>query len=1384
MNGQTSRRSSPLLAPDPNWYRDAVIYELHVRAFSDSDGDGIGDFPGLTQRLDYLQDLGVTAIWLLPFYPSPLRDEGYDISDYRNIHPDYGTLRQFRRLLDEAHRRGLRVITELVLNHTSDQHPWFQRARQAPRDSRHRDWYVWSDDPSRYGDARIIFRDFEQSNWSWDPVAGQYYWHRFYAHQPDLNFDNPDVRREMLRSVEYWFEMGVDGLRLDAVPYLFERDGTTCENLPETHEFLREVRRHVDARFAERLLLAEANQWPEDAIAYFGDGDECHMAFHFPLMPRLFMGLRMEDRFPIIDILRQTPPIPDGAQWAVFLRNHDELTLEMVTDEERDYMYRMYAHDPAARINLGIRRRLAPLLQHHRQKIELMHGLLCSLPGTPVLYYGDEIGMGDNVYLGDRDGVRTPMQWSSDRNAGFSRANPQRLYLPVIIDPEYNFETVNVEAQLDNQDSLLWWVRRLISLRKRHPVFGHGTLELLAPDNHRVLAFLRREPEGEGTDDRPRRQVLVVANLSRYAQYVELDLSEFRGQRPVELFGQTAFPPIGELPYLLTLGPYAFYWLSLEQSRTEVTTEQRVLPSLSVDGSWTALVERWNVRPQLDRILPTVLRSRRWFGAKGRTVTAAGIDDYVEIPLASVSTPGDELAPNQSVYVTFIRVDYLEGESSTYVLPLAFVSGAVGDRLVEDQPAAVLALVRSDRGEAGVLVDAHWVPGYSRALMQLIARRRRLRGLHGSVIATQFAGAGDALAAATSAQEHVSVLRGEQSNTSVIFGEDVVCKTVRRLEPGLSPEVELGRVLTERARFAHSPPLLGTLEYQRGRAVPSTLAVAHAFVPHESDAYSWYHDAIGRFFDAALSHPDEAVAIGDEYVRSLHPLDLAGREPPTGFESLAGGVLPSIELLGQRTGEMHLALALVPADPAFAPEPFSALAQRSTYQSMRNNAVQTLRVLGRSTHHFGEMLAEDVRGILEQSDEILERLREIMSAAGGQRIRVHGDLHLGQILTTGRDFVIIDYEGEPTRSIGERRLKRSPFRDVAGMMRSFDYAARAAIPESAAHGQVRSEERARELLDARAEQWVTWACAAFLRGYLAAVAGTPLLPTDARAQRIQLDAHLLDKALYEIRYELDHRPDWVGIPIAGIRSSAAARFDDAFRRRAGVKPGAVMTPDDLHLFNEGRHFRLYERMGAHPTEAGTNFTVWAPNATSVSVIGDRNAWKAGAHALAPLGDSGVWVSDDDAGWTIGDRYKYHIESRNGYVVDKADPFAFATEEPPRTGSVIADLAYRWNDDPWMRERGDRQTLASPISVYEVHLGSWMRHADGTFMPYREVAPRLAAYARERGFTHVELLPVMEHPFYGSWGYQTTGYLRADRSVRFTHRTSWRSSTSCTRTASA
>jgi len=546
---------------DALWYKDAIVYQLHVKSYRDANADGFGDFRGLIEKLDYVRDLGANTIWLLPFYPSPLRDDGYDIAAYEEINPTYGGIEDFRALLEAAHARSIRVITELVINHTSDQHPWFQRARCAPKGSPERDWYVWSDNPNKYAGTRIIFTDTEKSNWSWDPEAQQFYWHRFFSHQPDLNFDNPEVLEAILNVMRFWLRMGVDGLRLDAIPYLIERDGTNCENLPETHDILKALRRTVDSEFPNRIFLAEANQWPSDVRAYFGDADECHMAFHFPVMPRMYMAIRREDRTPVVDIMRQTPDIPEECQWAIFLRNHDELTLEMVTDEERDYMYREYARDPRMRINVGIRRRLAPLMEGGRRQVELMNALLMSMPGTPIIYYGDEIGMGDNIYLGDRNGVRTPMQWSADRNAGFSEADTAALFSPLIVDPPYGYHTVNVVAQDKQPTSLLRWMRRLISVRQQYQAFGRGTWEPLDAANRRVLVFIRRYRD---------EIVLCVNNLSRFAQFVELDLREFTGRVPLELWSKNAFPRIGELPYLLTLGPHNFLWfriLAAEQAK-------------------------------------------------------------------------------------------------------------------------------------------------------------------------------------------------------------------------------------------------------------------------------------------------------------------------------------------------------------------------------------------------------------------------------------------------------------------------------------------------------------------------------------------------------------------------------------------------------------------------------------------------------------------------------------------------------------------------------------------------------------------------------------------------------------------------------------------------
>ncbi|MBO9306914.1 maltose alpha-D-glucosyltransferase [Thermomicrobium sp.] len=1115
------RRPAPVtqLADDPLWYKDAIIYELHVRAFFDSNGDGIGDFPGLTQKLDYLEDLGITAVWLLPFYPSPLRDDGYDIADYTDVHPSYGTLRDVKEFIREAHRRGIRVITELVLNHTSDQHPWFQRARRAAPGSVWRNFYVWSDTPEKYKEARIIFKDFETSNWAWDPVAKAYYWHRFYAHQPDLNYDNPAVRRAILRVVDFWMRLGVDGMRLDAVPYLYEREGTNCENLPETHQFLKELRRYIDERYPNRMLLAEANQWPEDAVAYFGNGDECHMAFHFPLMPRLFMAIRMEDRFPIVDILSQTPPIPETAQWALFLRNHDELTLEMVTDEERDYMYRVYARDPVARINLGIRRRLAPLLGNNRRRIELMNGLLFSLPGTPVIYYGDEIGMGDNIYLGDRNGVRTPMQWSADRNAGFSTAPRQRLYLPVIVDAEYHYEAVNVAAQQANPHSLLWWMKRLIGLRKQFKAFGRGSFEFIPVENRKVLAYVRRYEQ---------ETILVVANLSRFVQWAELDLSAYRGLVPVELFGRIEFPLIGDEPYRVMLGPHSFYWFSLERPRAgeepvEITTSE--LPLVPVRESEGTL-ELGSGQRAFEEILPRYLRQRRWFAGKARRIKQVRISE--QVPLVTGESPAT---------LVLVTVEYTEGDPEQYVLPLALARGERASEIVERTPHAVIARALVEGSEA-LLVDALAEPACVRSLIEQIGRRRRFRGEHG-VIASQPTAAFRRLVRPDAPLPEPVLSRAEQSNTTVIFPDRVLFKLYRRVEPGPNPELEMERVLSERLGFPHVPPLAGSLEYQPAHGEPMTLGIVLGYVPNEGDAWQYTLDELAGFLERALAYSEDPPSLRLE-VESL--LDLAGQTPPTMVYELIDTYVEAVRLLGQRTGELHRALASVTDDPAFAPEPFSMLYQRSLYQAMRSHLLQTLALLR-------QQLASLPVSTREQADAVLQREREIVQVyqkllqklLPAQRTRCHGDYHLGQVLYTGRDFVIIDFEGEPARPLSERRLKRSPLLDVAGMLRSFHYAASATLLEQQQRGLLSDLARAEAWL----RFWYGWVSAVFLQGYLEVVGSTTLVPSDSKDLGTLLEAYLMDKAIYEIRYELGHRPDWLAIPLGGVLELLRAREGSA-----------------------------------------------------------------------------------------------------------------------------------------------------------------------------------------------------------------------------------------------
>ncbi len=1120
------------LSPEPLWYKDAVIYQVHVRAFFDSNGDGIGDFRGLTEKLDYLAELGITAVWLMPFYPSPGRDDGYDIADYVGVNPDYGTIADVRRFIREAHRRGIRVIAELVCNHTSDQHPWFQRARRSPKGSAFRNFYVWSDTPDRYREARIIFRDFEPSNWSWDPVAGQYYWHRFYHHQPDLNYDNPRVREAIFRVMDFWLEMGIDGLRLDAVPYLYEREGTNCENLPETHAFLKALRAHIDERFADRMLLAEANQWPDDAVAYFGEGDECHMAFHFPIMPRLFMALRMEDRYPIVDILEQTPPIPDNAQWALFLRNHDELTLEMVTDEERDYMYRVYASDPQARINLGIRRRLAPLVGNNRRRIELLNGLLFSLPGTPVVYYGDEIGMGDNVYLGDRNGVRTPMQWSPDRNAGFSTANRQRLYLPVIVDPEYHYEAVNVAAQQANPHSLLWWMRRLIALRKRHPAFGRGSFEVVGADNRKVLAFLRRTAD---------ETILVVANLSRYAQWARLDLNAEAGLVPVELFGGVEFPPVGGEPYGLSLGPHSFLWFRLEAPRPSEFVVVRGREPATLPGP--ADLDRHLVGRSADALVGVLLdwmRERRWFRSKARRVRSGRLADVVDLGL-----------DDRRAVLALLNVAYDEGEPERYAIPLEVVSGEAALERAERAPGSVVARFATEPTQSSaaetegsgsdsppsdrLLVDAAYDAAVADALLSAIDARRHLRGRAGRIVGHRTRAFRDLRHPATESLA-ATPLRAEQSNTSLVFGDRLILKLYRVLEAGENPDLEIGRFLTERG-FPNVPAVAGYLEYRSPEGASSTLAVLQAYVRNEGDLWDITLDAVDAFYETALAEP-EAPLLDKPTTGTL--LEASRAEPPAAAHRLVGAYLDTARLLGERLGELHSALASAPDDPAFAPEPMTPFHQRALSQSVRGAVREGLRLLERNRAALPDHLRAMIEAVLDAGRRIDDRLRPLVERPiGGMRIRCHGDFHAGQVLFTGRDVVIIDFEGEPARPLSERRLKRPALVDVAGMVRSFHYAAH--HPLVAQDERVGRGEEGRAKLGAWARFWYTTVAAAFLRGYDEATSGAAFLPADPASRAILLDALLVAKAAYELRYELNNRPAWVEIPLLGLAELLGSR---------------------------------------------------------------------------------------------------------------------------------------------------------------------------------------------------------------------------------------------------
>jgi maltose alpha-D-glucosyltransferase/alpha-amylase len=1085
-------------ATDRLWYKDAIIYETHVKAFFDSNRDGIGDFQGLIEKLDYLQDLGVTCLWLLPFFPSPLRDDGYDIADYENVHPSYGTLHDFKRFLAAAHDRNLQVIIELVINHTSDRHPWFQTAREAPPNSSARNFYVWSDTSKKYSDARIIFTDTEKSNWAWDPVANAYYWHRFYSHQPDLNFDHPAVLEHVIRSMKFWLDMGVDGLRLDAIPYLVEREGTNCENLPETHALIKAIRREMDG-YENRMMLAEANQWPTDVRPYFGDGDECHMAFHFPVMPRIFMGLRMEDRHPITEIMTQTPEIPPNCQWGMFLRNHDELTLEMVTADERDYMYLAYSADPRMKINVGIRRRLAPLMENDRRRIELLNILLFSFPGTPIIYYGDEIGMGDNIYLGDRDGVRTPMQWSPDRNAGFSKADPARVYSPIVMDPVYGYQAVNVEAQMNDASSLLHWMRNMIALRKLFKVFGRGTIEFLEPRNRKVLAYLRRYQND---------QILCVANLSRFAQPVELDLSAFAGMKPIEMFGYSEFPVLGTTPYQLSLNPYGFYWFELHRSTEPIEVrpapELEEVKELSVAG-WRDLFESETGERLETQVLPTFLSHQPWFRGKGQQIDSIRIHDWLEFR---------EYSP--LLAIVLLRVRYSDRQLETYCLPLVITLTEAEDGALKDKtPENVLCRVRLPQG-AAVLSDALVDDTACQTLLRVIKSGKDF-GTRRGIISVRPTGAFDQVYEALGPQPTVNRGEAEKSDTTAFFGGKLMLKVYRKLECGINPDIEVRRFLAEEAGFKRIPLLAGAIEYDPRQAEIETLAMFQAAVETEEDGWTWTLDELARYYEycASLGDKREASALSQEAL---------------------GISLNAIEALARFTAKLHLALASSNTNTAFAPEPLQAEDLNQLSQRCQRNMETAFSLLERTMFEQSEDLTRGAQKLISGKDLFLKWFRAFESS-GIQtfKIRVHGNYHLGLVLRTRNDYVAIDFGGEGTHSLSERRAKTSALKDVAGMLRSLSYAAQVGLVRH-------TNRKAGELPDlvGFARLWERQTSSLFLKTYCEAVTDARLLPA-GNDLRTLLEIFILERAFRELQYEIHNRPQWIHIPLHGLLSILEGR---------------------------------------------------------------------------------------------------------------------------------------------------------------------------------------------------------------------------------------------------
>jgi maltose alpha-D-glucosyltransferase / alpha-amylase len=1082
------------------WFKDAVFYELSVRSFFDSNGDGIGDFNGLIHKLDYLEDLGVNTLWLLPFYPSPLKDDGYDVTDHCEVHPDFGTLSDFKAFLKAAHARGIRVITELILNHTSDQHPWFKRARKAKAGSRYRDFYMWSDTDERFNDARIILQENEDSNWTWDPEAKAYYWHRFYRHQPELNFDNPEVQMEMIKVIDFWMKIGVDGFRLPSIPFLFEEEGTSCENLPQTHAFLKRIRTHIDKHYENKVLIAEANLWPEDAASYFGNGEECHMNFNYPLMPRLFLGLRTEDSYPIIDILEQTPATPANSQWALFLRNHDELGLEMVTEEEKDYLFKAYANDPHTKFNIGIRRRLAPLLNNDRRKIELLYTILFSLPGSPVIYYGDEIGMGDNIYLGDRFGVRTPMQWNMNQNAGFSTSNPQMLYLPVITDPVYRYESVNVATQDENPSSLLWWIRQVIAMRKRLVVFGRGDMKFIESSNSKVLCFLRSYDK---------QRIILVANLSQFSQVTTLNLSDFKDFDITEVFSQNRFMNVGAGQYSLTMGPYGYYWLQLDKAdRKDHVETGSELPHFVADMSWEKVFNSYNEKRLFERkILPVFMKKCRWFGGKARVISKMGIEKMIPLKVEG-----------KTHYLTLVEVHYVQRLPEIYFIPLSFASADSVIEKVEYHAQSVVCRAEV-QGEMGFVMDSSYDRSFRDFLVLNMDKRTRIKIDDGTL---EF-NSSVFNKIAIDGEVDSKVLKADQSNTAIIYNEKYFFKFYRKLEREINPDLEIVRFLSENTSFNNSPKYAGSIEYIDAEGRVIVFGLLQDKVENQGDAWVMTMDSLGRFYERVIVKGKK-----EKLPKLINKSSIAFDDAPELIQEFIGrGFYERVVRLGQRTAEMHLALASDQSNSAFAPEMFTANYQRSLYSSLRKLVRDRFNLLEQSLGKLNYETRELAKKVLDMETGVLECFKEIYEVRiNAIKTRIHGDYHLGQVLFTGKDFVIIDFEGEPGFSFSERRLKKNPLKDVAGMMRSFQYASFGKILLNENY-----REQDMELLEAWAEQWQHYVSRFYFGAYLERLGlGKEL----SEENEVLIRTFLIEKAVYELGYELNGRPDWVIIPLRGI----------------------------------------------------------------------------------------------------------------------------------------------------------------------------------------------------------------------------------------------------------